>query len=50
MMTLLGEGKYAEEQYDKIGEKIYEVDPDLLIVVGKEAENIGKKAIEAVLK
>lgn len=45
-MPQLGEGHFANEQYSIMGEKAVETDVDLLIVVGKEAEKIGLRALE----
>lgn len=45
-MPQLGEGPYADDQYNKMGEKAVEANLNLLIVVGEKAERIGKKALE----
>lgn len=46
----LGQGKYAQIEYSKIGEKVVEKKIDILIVVGEEAKTIGLKAIELGMK
>ena len=45
-MPQLGEGQYAIDEYRKLGEKVVESDIDRLVVVGKEAEPIGIRALE----
>lgn len=45
-MPQLGEGIFAEQEYSKIGEKAVEAQVDILIVVGEEAQGIGRKALE----
>jgi UDP-N-acetylmuramoyl-tripeptide--D-alanyl-D-alanine ligase len=42
----LGEGEYAVQEYAKLGEKAVETDVDLLVVVGAEATEIGRRALE----
>lgn len=46
-MPQLGEGVYATEQYEEMGEKAKEMDIDLLVVIGEEAKDIGKGAEKA---
>ena len=45
-MPRLGEGIYADEQYAKMGEAAIQHNTDVLIVVGEEAKEIGRKALE----
>lgn len=45
-MPQLGEGQYASQQYERMGEKVVETQVDYLFVVGDEAKEIGKKALE----
>lgn len=45
-MPQLGDSQYATEQYAKMGEKAVETKIDHLFVVGEEALEIGKKALE----
>jgi UDP-N-acetylmuramoyl-tripeptide--D-alanyl-D-alanine ligase len=45
-MPQLGDSKYAIEQYMKMGEKAVETKVDELFVVGEQAKEIGKRAIE----
>ncbi len=45
-MPQLGDGDYARREYAKLGEKAVETGVDLLIVVGEEAREIGRKALE----
>jgi UDP-N-acetylmuramoyl-tripeptide--D-alanyl-D-alanine ligase len=45
-MPRLGEGVYADQEYAKMGEKAFDTDVDLLVVVGKEAREIGNKALQ----
>lgn len=45
-MPRLGEGIYADEQYAKMGEAAIKHKTDVLIVVGEEAKEIGRKALE----
>lgn len=45
-MPRLGEGVYADEQYAKMGEAAVQHKADVLIVVGDEAKEIGRKALE----
>jgi UDP-N-acetylmuramoyl-tripeptide--D-alanyl-D-alanine ligase len=45
-MPQLGEGPYASQQYEEMGKKAVETGVDLLIVVGEEAEEIGKAALK----
>jgi UDP-N-acetylmuramyl pentapeptide synthase len=45
-MPQLGDGEYAKQEYTRMGEKAIETRVDLLIVVGEDAKEIGKKAIE----
>lgn len=44
-MPRLGEGIYAEEQYAKMGAAAVQHNTDVLIVVGDEAKEIGRKAL-----
>lgn len=46
-MPQLGEGPYATEQYEDMGKKAQETNVDLLIVVGDEAKDIAKGAINS---
>jgi UDP-N-acetylmuramyl pentapeptide synthase len=45
-MPQLGDGEDARREYAKIGEKAVEAGVDVLIVVGDEAKEIGRKALE----
>jgi UDP-N-acetylmuramoyl-tripeptide--D-alanyl-D-alanine ligase len=45
-MPQLGDGEYARQEYAKMGEKVIETQVDFLIVVGDEAKEIGRKALE----
>lgn len=45
-MPRLGEGEHADKEYAKVGEKAVEANPDLLIVVGSEAKEIRRRALE----
>lgn len=45
-MPQLGDGQYANQEYAKMGEKAKETNVDLLIVVGDEAKEIGRRALE----
>lgn len=45
-MPQLGNGTYAEQEYAKMGEKAMETQVDILIVVGDEAKEIGRRALE----
>jgi len=45
-MPQLGDSEYAEEQYARMGEKVVETGVDLLFVVGQEAMEIGRKALQ----
>lgn len=45
-MPQLGQSKYAKDQYAQMGVKAIEAGLDLLVVVGQEAREIGRKAIE----
>ncbi|MFC3885410.1 Mur ligase family protein [Bacillus songklensis] len=45
-MPQLGEGPYAMKQYEEMGKKAVETNIDLLIVVGEEAEEIGRAALK----
>ena len=45
-MPQLGDSEYAEEQYARMGEKVVETQVNLLFVVGQEAIEIGRKALE----
>jgi UDP-N-acetylmuramyl pentapeptide synthase len=45
-MPRLGSGDAAQKEYAKMGEKAVETNVDLLIVVGKEAREIGRRALE----
>lgn len=45
-MPQLGDGDYAKQEYAKMGERVIEAQVDLLIVVGDEAQEIGRKALE----
>jgi len=45
-MPQLGDSDFANQQYRKMGEKVLENGIDLLIVIGEEAKEIGRRAIE----
>lgn len=45
-MPQLGDGFFAEQEYSKMGEKVVEAQVDILIVVGEEAQEVGRKALE----
>ena len=45
-MPRLGEGEYADKEYAKMGETAVKANPDLLIVVGSEAKEIRRRALE----
>ncbi|MGG6471125.1 UDP-N-acetylmuramoyl-tripeptide--D-alanyl-D-alanine ligase, partial [Saccharococcus caldoxylosilyticus] len=45
-MPQLGESEFARQQYARIGEKVVGTQVDYLFVVGDEAREIGRKAIE----
>ncbi len=45
-MPQLGEGQYAKQEYAKMGEKAVKTDVNLLVVVGEEAKEIGKRALK----
>lgn len=45
-MPQLGDGEYAKQEYSKMGEKVVDVQVDLLILIGDEAKEIGRRAIE----
>jgi UDP-N-acetylmuramoyl-tripeptide--D-alanyl-D-alanine ligase len=45
-MPQLGESEFARQQYARIGEKVVETQVDYLFVVGDEAKEIGRKALE----
>ncbi|MFC7687583.1 UDP-N-acetylmuramoyl-tripeptide--D-alanyl-D-alanine ligase [Ureibacillus sp. GCM10028918] len=45
-MPQLGDGLFAQQQYAKMGEKAVEAQVDILVVVGDEAQEIGRKALE----
>ncbi|RBW69445.1 Mur ligase family protein [Bacillus taeanensis] len=45
-MPQLGNGEYAKQEYEKIGEKVIATNVDLLFVVGDEAKAIGEKALQ----
>lgn len=42
----LGEGKWADKEYAKMGQRVVESGVDLLIVAGNEAREIGRRALE----
>lgn len=48
--SMLELGKESEKAHKKIGEKIAQVSPELLITVGKEAQNIAEGAKESGMK
>ena len=39
-------GKFSKQMHDKIGEEVVKNQIDVLITVGKEAENISNRAVE----
>lgn len=39
-------GEFSKQMHEKVGEEVVKNDIDILITVGKEAENIANKAIE----
>lgn len=45
-MPQLGEGEYAKQEYARMGQIVIETKVDFLIVVGDDAKEIGRKAIE----
>ncbi|RDW20810.1 UDP-N-acetylmuramoyl-tripeptide--D-alanyl-D-alanine ligase [Oceanobacillus chungangensis] len=44
-MPQLGKGKYASEQYEKMGKKAAKANLDMLVIVGEKAREIGMSAI-----
>lgn len=46
MMPNLGTGKYAEEQYAKMGKKVVEAGVDILVIIGNDPKDIGRTAVK----